>query len=151
MSVYDLSHFRIRNDDGTCLENPKYVEPSMWFYRDYFDLFVLHQLCHYTLCCTFEQGCVLILSTDPPACTSVDLVTGGNGMIKMQQALNHCFLRAVTVVSKPDIITNVYCEKSIVSDPLTIEDEVELTCQRSKFVLDSSSNEYEMSVGLSIS
>ena len=49
------------------------------------------------------------------------------------------------------IITNVYCEKSIVSDPLTIEDEVELTCQRSKFVLDSSSNEYEMSVGLSIS
>ena len=46
------------------------------------------------------------------------------------------------MVSKPDIITNVYCEKSIVSDPLAIEDEVKLTCQRSKFVLDSSSNEY---------
>ena len=69
----------------------------------------------------------------------------------MQQALNIAFFRAITVVSKPDINTNVYCEKSIVSDPLTIEDEVELTCLRSKFVLDSSSNEYEMSVGLSIS
>ena len=56
------------------------------------------------------------------------------------------------MVSKPDIITNVYCEKNIVSDLLTIEDEVELTCQRSKFVLDSSSsNEYVMSVGPSIS
>ena len=55
------------------------------------------------------------------------------------------------MVSKPDIITNVYCEKSIVSDPLTIEVEVELTCQHSKLVLDSSLNEYEMSVGLSIS
>ena len=54
-------------------------------------------------------------------------------------------------VVKININTNVYCEKSIVSDPLTIEDEVELTCLRSKFVLDSSSNEYEMSVGLSIS
>ena len=53
------------------------------------------------------------------------------------------------MVSKPDIITNVYGEKSTVSGPLTIEDEVDLTCQRSKFVLDSSSN--EMSVGLSIS
>ena len=55
------------------------------------------------------------------------------------------------MVSKPDIITNVYGEEGIVSDPLAIEDEVELTCQRSKFVLDSSSNEYEMSAGLSIS
>ena len=46
----------------------------------------------------------------------------------------------------------MYIVKNIISDPLTIEDEVELTCQRSKFVLDSSSsNEYEMSVGLSIS
>ena len=55
------------------------------------------------------------------------------------------------MVSKPDIITNVYSEKSIVNYPLTIEVEVELMCQRSKFVLDSSSDEYEMSVGLSIS
>ena len=53
MSVYDLNDFRIRNDDGVCSENPKYVEPSM-FYRDYFDLFVPHQLCYYTLRRTFE-------------------------------------------------------------------------------------------------
>ena len=45
----------------------------------------------------------------------------------MQQALNIAFFRAITVVSKPDINTNVYCEKSIVSDPLTIEAEVEVT------------------------
>ena len=84
LSVYDLSHFRIRNDDGVCLENPKYVEPSIWFTE-------ITLICSsYTSSATtlsVVHSSRHLFSTNPPACTSVDLVTGGKGTIKMQTSV----------------------------------------------------------------